>query len=119
MVLKLSFDKGTLLFSRDSDTTDLPSEVSNLFTWDDRVRHWRTCASNYRLIVERCKSAGVQIDDNVFKRHSGQPHIENVSLRPYQEVAVLNWEQANRTGIVCLPTGAGKTRIALAIMART
>lgn len=38
----------------------------------------------------------------------------HLSLRPYQEEALAKWESAGRRGIVALPTGAGKTRIAIA-----
>ena len=40
------------------------------------------------------------------------------SLRPYQEMAVDSWVLSSRRGIVVLPTGSGKTRVALAAMAR-
>ena len=40
--------------------------------------------------------------------------FEHLQLRPYQEEALAKWESAGRRGIVALPTGAGKTRIAMA-----
>ena len=40
-------------------------------------------------------------------------------LRPYQDAALCAWELAGRRGVIVLPTGSGKTRIALAAMART
>jgi|SRR5882672_2108796 len=42
-----------------------------------------------------------------------------VALRPYQEAALCAWELSGRRGLVVLPTGSGKTRVALAAMART
>jgi superfamily II DNA or RNA helicase len=42
-----------------------------------------------------------------------------IELRPYQQAAALSWELARRKGIVVLPTGSGKTRVALAAMAQT
>ena len=79
----------------------------------------RTCASNYRRVTEWCKSSDLKIEDNVFEIANQSPFVKHVSLRPYQEVAVLNWKLAKHNGIVCLPTGAGKTRVALAAMAET
>ena len=38
-------------------------------------------------------------------------------LRAYQAGAVAAWEAAGRRGVVVLPTGSGKTRVALAAMA--
>src|SRR5262249_6758830 len=39
------------------------------------------------------------------------------TLRPYQEQAVEGWFAFGRRGIVCLPTGSGKTRVAIAALA--
>jgi superfamily II DNA or RNA helicase len=39
-------------------------------------------------------------------------------LRPYQEAALARWEAAGGRGVVALPTGAGKTLVALAAIAR-
>jgi superfamily II DNA or RNA helicase len=41
-----------------------------------------------------------------------------IELRPYQEAALWAWELAQRRALVVLPTGSGKTRLALAAMAR-
>jgi superfamily II DNA or RNA helicase len=38
-------------------------------------------------------------------------------LRPYQEAAVWAWQQQGRRGIVALPTGSGKTWVALGAVA--
>jgi superfamily II DNA or RNA helicase len=40
----------------------------------------------------------------------------SIELRPYQEIALRAWRLANARGIIVLPTGSGKTRIALAAM---
>lgn len=42
-----------------------------------------------------------------------------VGLRPYQEAALQAWRLGGRRGIVALPTGAGKTRVALAAISTT
>jgi superfamily II DNA or RNA helicase len=43
----------------------------------------------------------------------------DVDLRPYQEAALSAWELGHHRGVVALPTGSGKTRLALAAMHRT
>jgi superfamily II DNA or RNA helicase len=44
--------------------------------------------------------------------------MDQPGLRSYQSDALMSWEVAGRTGIVVLPTGSGKTHVALAAMAR-
>src|SRR4051794_33614428 len=39
------------------------------------------------------------------------------TLRPYQEHALEAWHSFGRRGLVCLPTGSGKTRVAIAALA--
>ena len=48
-----------------------------------------------------------------------QTSIEGLSLRPYQEAALHAWKEADSRGIVVLPTGAGKTRVAFAALGDT
>jgi superfamily II DNA or RNA helicase len=43
----------------------------------------------------------------------------SIDLRPYQEAALSAWERARRRGIVALPTGSGKTRLAIAAIRQT
>jgi superfamily II DNA or RNA helicase len=38
-------------------------------------------------------------------------------LRPYQHAALLGWELSGSRGVVVMPTGSGKTRVALAALA--
>ncbi|HLY30122.1 MAG TPA: DEAD/DEAH box helicase family protein, partial [Ktedonobacterales bacterium] len=44
------------------------------------------------------------------------PHL-TIPLRPYQHEAIAAWLDAGARGIVTLPTGAGKTVVALAALA--
>jgi len=41
------------------------------------------------------------------------PPLLALSLRPYQREALLRWLEAEGRGVVVLPTGAGKTVVAL------
>jgi superfamily II DNA or RNA helicase len=42
-----------------------------------------------------------------------------VDLRDYQDSALIAWRSSGGRGVVCLPTGAGKTRLALAAAQRS
>ncbi|MEM2025197.1 MAG: DEAD/DEAH box helicase [Desulfurococcaceae archaeon] len=54
--------------------------------------------------------------DNIFsdKPLMLKPELKNVALRPYQEEALNKWIENRGRGIISLPTGSGKTLIAIA-----
>ena len=111
MGIHLRFDRGTLLLDGYTGEPELPAAI-----WDPRVEAWRAPA--YRWSQLR-SAAATQVDqDTVFDAVQPEPAAwEAPSLRPYQAGAVASWHAAGRRGVVVLPTGAGKTRTALAAMA--
>jgi superfamily II DNA or RNA helicase len=113
--VRLLFDHGTLVLAEPPDT---PLDFVPGLLWDDRVALFRAPAYRYPDIGQALGGRRVPFRDEV------QPHLksalaafEPVELRPYQQAATLSWELAGRRGVVVLPTGSGKTRVALAAMA--
>lgn len=112
--MQLLFDDGTLLLKGVPDGTSLPPP----FAWDDRVGHWRAQALHYRMILEQFREHGIEYANTV-------PKYGRLKLRtdigptphPYQREALEAWKVLGRRGIVVLPTGSGKTYIALMAMA--
>jgi superfamily II DNA or RNA helicase len=103
----LSYDKGTILIRGDAK---VPYSA-----WDARVRAFRAQALYYREIVEFLgKSELSEVKDEV---QDLPPHPSLISsktpLRGYQRKAVEAWDKAGRRGIIVLPTGAGKTLLAM------
>lgn len=47
-----------------------------------------------------------------------QPELRNIELRPYQKEALEKWIENNYRGVIALPTGAGKSIVALAALTR-
>jgi superfamily II DNA or RNA helicase len=113
-ILKLRFERGSLRL-------DAPPwiRVPPYFTWDERVRAWRTEALNHFRVTEDMTTHRLKIDDDAadfFDCPTLRPALP--PLRPDQEAALAAWERAGRRGIVVKPTGTGKTEIALAAVAR-
>lgn len=48
-----------------------------------------------------------------------KPELKNVTLRPYQEEALSKWIENGCRGIIALPTGSGKSIIAIAAIVKT
>ncbi len=113
----LRFDRGTILLDG-PDTIDGLVDLPGV-RWDPRVGRLRAPGRFHRALVDELVRRGVRFSDGV-RDPAGQPDArEAITLRPYQEAALAAWELAGRKGVVALPTGSGKTHVALASIART
>jgi superfamily II DNA or RNA helicase len=106
---KLKYDRGTLILH----PPPRGKEWIEYATWDDRIEKFRIPAIHYRLVVEALKSADVLFEDEVteFFELNLSPSF-TMTPYPHQEEALLAWKQAQRQGVVVLPTAAGKTYLA-------
>jgi superfamily II DNA or RNA helicase len=89
------------------------------FVWDARTGAWRCDAIHYPDVAERLRQAGCAWEDHVpewQKVHFPRPQLP--ALHPEQQEAVAAWRKRGR-GCVVMPTGTGKTEVALAVMAET
>lgn len=73
-----------------------------------------------KLLVEQSQRAGISFEDP-YKLTSEKPlpfkpELRNIELRDYQKEALEKWLSNNGQGIIALPTGAGKTIIAIAAL---
>lgn len=106
-VMRIVFDRGTLLLTqRATDAPTLPGTV-----WDPRVRGWRAPAFAWRELRDG--------PDPIAARIGGRRPWPPPPLRPYQASALEAWRRNGGRGLVCLPTGAGKTRVGVAAIAHT
>lgn len=115
--MRLLFDRGTVLVADPPAGLDL-GEVAG-FHWDARVQAYRAPASSYPIIKARLIRHDIPFSDAVRSQGPPPDNWSAIELRPYQEAALCAWELSCRRGLVILPTGSGKTRIAVAAMART
>ena len=115
--MKLRFDRGTILFV--DPPNGLPLGAAPGALWDRRVCAYRAPASRYSALERWLLASGVQFQGIPSRPGSVREAWSDVDLRAYQEAALSAWELGQRRGIVALPTGSGKTRLALAAMQRT
>jgi superfamily II DNA or RNA helicase len=113
----IEFDRGTLLV-RGLPSGGAIEGVPAL--WDERVGAHRARAvdlARLRRALERLPS---RVEERVRPRppDAAPSAWRRIELRPYQEAACDAFRLAGGRGVVVLPTGAGKTRLALAVMAR-
>jgi superfamily II DNA or RNA helicase len=111
--VRLLFDHGTLIFAEapDIDLSALPGVV-----WDPRVALFRAPARFHADIVDELARRGLPFDDEVQSGTRATGPWREVELRPYQKAALLAWDLAGRRGLAVLPTGSGKTRLAIAAL---
>ncbi|MBI4816665.1 MAG: DEAD/DEAH box helicase [Deltaproteobacteria bacterium] len=113
MAIELTFEHGTLV------TAQLPQDesVRQLFVADPRTGVFRAPAQCYREIIVALKRSAEDFVDRAraFDRLALKLAID-VAPRPYQREALTRWAEAQGRGIAVLPTGAGKTLLAIMAM---
>ncbi|MBA2441011.1 MAG: DEAD/DEAH box helicase [Rubrobacter sp.] len=115
-MIELHYESGTLLASGAS-----PEELPAAFVRDDRTGQWRAPASAYRAAVLGLREAGLPYKDGAarFEKLSLESRIA-MEPRPYQREALAAWRggEPELRGVVVLPTGAGKTAVAVTAIER-
>ena len=111
MFAVLKYERGTI---RIEGNVHIP-----LAKWDDRSRCYRALAYKYMDIVDYLKNSRIDFEDHVQDNVIPCPYYfdAEIELRDYQAEAVKRWMTGKR-GVVVLPTGAGKTYVALDVIRR-
>lgn len=114
----LTFDAGTLVLRRAAKGV-----VNNegVWVWDERVASWRCDAIHYqRISGELLHRPGLELCDELPPpARVFWPKVSLPVLRLEQTQALEAWTQKGRRGQIIMPTGTGKTEVALAAMAQT
>jgi len=115
--LSLRFERGSLVIEG-AAPNDPVAAVPGL-KWDERVRGFRCLAFHYRPVLRWLTRAQRPYADHA--RAYGELALPEAPAPPeapypYQQQALDAWLKTRR-GVVELPTGAGKTRLALLAMA--
>ncbi len=119
--IRLIFDQGTLvLFGAGRD--ELPGMDQRCqWGWDERVGAWRCDAIHYATVTEGLRQRfGYLLHNEVIQpKNVCWQEINLPKLRPEQIAALDGWHEKHCRGQVIMPTGTGKTEVALAALTRT
>jgi superfamily II DNA or RNA helicase len=115
--MRLVFDRGTIILAEAPQGLDLERIPGIL--WDPRVSAYRAPARLFYTLAAELRRRGVQLPARPLPKLEPPTGFRAVVLRPYQEAALRAWRHASRRGIVALPTGSGKTAVALGAIAGT
>ena len=105
MVL-LRYHKGTVLVWGD---VRVPNS-----SWDPRIGAFRALALYYPEALRFLRLSGLDFKDDVLDLPPCPELTSKTRLRGYQEEALNAWLRAGKRGVIVLPTGAGKTIVAMA-----
>jgi superfamily II DNA or RNA helicase len=111
MSVVLGFSSGTIeIRGLARDTTLLPDGCA----WDVRTACHRAPAISYPAIVRALHRASIAYDDRARRYETLEAGARvHRTPRPYQAEAIEAWKAGRGRGVVVLPTGAGKTHVAV------
>ncbi len=110
----IRFERGTLSLEG-AGVDELPGAL-----WDPRTGGHRAAAYRLRELVHVIGARGVTLSDGLRASWARRvPAACDLGLRSYQSQALKAWCAFGRRGVVVLPTGAGKTRVAIAALLDT
>jgi len=112
-VIELKYSNGTIVLKSEKKL----SFNLDYLVYDPRIDAYRCFACKYFELKNFLEKNKIQYIDNVLNLLEGKIEIKKpVSLRDYQVEAIDKWEVNNKRGIIVLPTGTGKTYLAIAII---
>jgi len=119
--VRLAFDRGTLVLAGLGKAGIQRLFGPDRWAWDGRVGAWRGDAMGYREVAAALNERlWGPFDDEVPRPPSIRwPRVDLPALRPEQREALQAWREAEGRGLVVMPTGTGKTEVALAAMAES
>lgn len=105
MIAEIYYDKGTIVIK---GNVHVPHAK-----FDSRSGTYRALAYRYRDIIEYLERNGIDFIDNALDPIPTPYFDAEISLRDYQEKALERW-LIDKRGCIVLPTGSGKTHVAMA-----
>jgi superfamily II DNA or RNA helicase len=104
VLIILSFDRGSIV----AKGGPIPYGK-----YDANSDSYRATALRYGEIIEHLSSNELEWEDEVFEGLECPRLSSRIKLRDYQGEALSAWRKAGHRGLIVLPTGAGKTVVAM------
>ena len=101
MMVRLRFERGRILVE-DGEVLLDGLKASNIFA-----------AYRYREIIDHLNQRKQEFEDNALVKQRVANLNSDIKLRDYQQESIDKWRENKNRGIIVLPTGAGKTIVAL------
>ena len=115
MTARIDYKNGTLEIRGVADAMSLPDAC----LWDERSACYRAPGNAYAEIVMAFVRQKCPYNDGARSYDELESGLRvRREPRPYQVQAVAAWERAGGQGIIVLPTGSGKSHVALMAMDR-
>jgi len=112
VAVHVRFERGTLALDGPG-VESLPGVL-----WDPRTVGYRAAAYRFTALAAHLDALGAELGGDLRRGWEAHPRADlELGLRSYQSQALVAWSAFDRRGVVALPTGAGKTRIAIAAIA--
>jgi len=115
VTVTLAYESGTIAIESDRDSDPAIANLPGA-EYDPRSKTARAPAYHYAAIRDVLRRVDAAVDDRVLDSEAVSLST-SYDLREYQQEALDAWLTHTRRGVLELPTGAGKTVIALAAMA--
>ena len=112
----IDYNYGTLLVEVAESAAVDP--IAPYLTYDERIGRYRAGAHQYAAIVRKLHCDGLPYDDRARAFAPCPFELSDVMMpRPLQREALAAWNAAQRRGVAVLPTGAGKSFLAMMAIA--
>ena len=110
-MLEIFFDKGTLIVKQYNSEFN---KYLLFFKWDNRIFAYRAAAYYYRKLILYLRENKISYIDKAKNFIPIEFQIvTQINPRNYQTDALNSWLSKGSQGVVTLPTGAGKTILAI------
>jgi superfamily II DNA or RNA helicase len=118
MTIELEYLNGVILIGG-SSADQIASMPELGITYDERFKKMIASGRRYRQIVMASQAKKIVIKDNVRKYDKEDIELKkSIIPRKHQTESLKAWEEAGQSGVVVLPTGAGKSILGVMAISR-